>query len=88
VNNELWTRQVIEEKTERFSNEMADKVTATAMEMSEILSKEIARELIKQEFPDDVISEDYFDKLYERCQGNPWNIAPLYAIIKHTGKQI
>lgn len=78
----------IKEKTEFFSKETADKVTVTAMEASEFLSKEIARELLKQEYPDDIITEEYFEKLFGWCQGNPWNIVPLYGVIKLTSPQL
>ena len=47
--------------------------------MDDILNLEIARELLLQENP--LISDEEVDKIWESCDGNPWNAPILYKLI-------
>ncbi len=52
--------------------------------MNEGFEKEIVRECLLEIEPmtDDALVE----KMWALCKGNPWNAAPLYQILKVSGK--
>lgn len=58
--------------------------SGTDNDLQDIMNMEIARELLKEDYPDH--SEENFQKVWEMSKGKPFDVQVVYGILLAAGQ--
>jgi len=56
------------------------------LEIGEALNLEIVKELLHQDYPNEVISDEQISRIFVSCKDNPWDASVLYSLLKLTNQ--